>query len=140
MAKLQKPAAPGASATSSSPSKQGKAAAVTAPAAPTPPLYRSIDWWTFGLTALLLFVGYMLTLSPDVTLEDSGELATGSKWAGIPHPPGYPVWVVITWVFTKLIPFSNIAFRVQVASAVAASLACGLVGLIVSRGSSMIIE
>ncbi len=121
-------------------SKPPKSAASPPPATPIAPLYRSIDWWTFGVTALLMFIGYLLTLSPDVTLEDSGELATGSKYAGIPHPPGYPVWVVITWVFTKLIPFSNIAFRVQVASAVAAALACGLLGMIVSRGSSMIIE
>jgi tetratricopeptide (TPR) repeat protein len=120
--------------------KPPKPAPLPPPVPATPPLYRSIDWWTFGVTALLMFIGYMLTLSPDLTLEDSGELATGSKYAGIPHPPGYPVWVVITWAFTKLIPFSNIAFRVQVASAVAAALACGLLGMIVSRGSSMIIE
>jgi tetratricopeptide (TPR) repeat protein len=120
--------------------KPVKSTTPSAPPAPVPPLYRSIDWWTFGVTVVLMFVGYLLTLSPNVTLEDSGELATGSKWAGIPHPPGYPVWTVITWVFTKILPFSNIAFRVQVASAVAASLACGLLGMLVSRGSSMIIE
>jgi tetratricopeptide (TPR) repeat protein len=108
--------------------------------AKTPPLFRSIDWLTFGLTTLLIFIGYMLTLSPDLTLEDSGELAVGSMYAGVPHPPGYPVWTVFTWIFTKIIPFSNIAFRVSVASAVAASLACGLLALLTSRGSSMIIE
>ena len=59
------------------------------PAKPiTPPLFRKIDWLTFGVTALLVFIGYYLTLAPDLTLEDSGELATGSFYAGVPHPPG----------------------------------------------------
>src|ERR1041384_6232723 len=56
-----------------------------------PPLYRPIDWFGFALTAILVFVGYMYTLAPDLTLEDSGELAVGSFYAGVPHPPGYPV-------------------------------------------------
>src|SRR5216117_3843517 len=106
----------------------------------TPPLFRKIDWLTFGVTALLVFIGYYLTLAPDLTLEDSGELATGSFYACVPHPPGYPVWTLFTWLFTVLAPVSNIAWRVALASAVAGALACGLIALIASRGSSMILE
>ena len=104
------------------------------------PLYRSIDWLTFALTTLLTFLAYYYTLAPDLTLEDSGELAVGSFYAGVPHPPGYPVWTIYTWLFTVLVPISNIAWRVALASAVAASVACGLLALMVSRGSSMMIE
>ncbi len=89
---------------------------------------------------MLVFVGYMYTLAPDLTLEDSGEMAVGSMYAGVPHPPGYPVWTIYTWLFTKIVPFSNIAWRVGVSSAFAGALACGLVALMVSRGSSMFIE
>lgn len=103
-------------------------------------LYRGVDWVTFFLTTVVVFIGYLLTLSPDLTLEDSGELAVGSMYAGVPHPPGYPVWTIYTWIFTKIIPFSNIAFRVSVSSAVAASISAGIVGLLISRGSSMILE
>src|SRR5213080_3139022 len=111
------------------------------PAKPiTPPLFRKIDWLTFGVTALLVFLGYLYTLAPDLTLEDSGELATGSFYAGVPHPPGYPVWTLFTWLFTVLAPVSNIAWRVALASAVAGALACGLIALIASRGGSMILE
>lgn len=111
-----------------------------APAGKVPPLYRRIDWISFGVTTLLTFIGYMLTLAPDLTLQDSGELAVGSYYAGIPHPPGYPVWTLYTWLFTELLPISNIAYRVGISSAVAAALACGLIALMVSRGSSMVIE
>ena len=119
-----------------------------AAASPTPPvpiepairrLYRPLDWITFGLTTILVFIGYYLTLAPDVTLEDSGELAVGSFYAGVPHPPGYPFWALYTWLFTN-IPISNIAWRVGLSSAVAGALACGLLGMMVSRGSSMILE
>jgi len=113
---------------------------VTAPTAgPVQPLFRSIDWFTFGITTLLVFIGYWWTLAPDLTLEDSGELAVASKYAGVPHPPGYPVWTIYTWLFTKL-PIANIAYRVGLSSAFAGALACGLVALMVSRGSSMMIE
>src|SRR5438552_6824701 len=106
----------------------------------TPPLFRRIDWLTFGVTSLLVFIGYYLTLAPDLTLEDSGELAVGSYYAGVPHPPGYPVWTIFTWLFTVLLPYSNIAWRVAVASAVSGALASGLIALIASRGGSMMLE
>src|SRR5216117_1894726 len=103
------------------------------PAKPiTPPLFRKIDWLTFGLTALLVFIGYYLTLAPDLTLEDSGELATGSFYAGVLHPPGYPVWTIYTWLFTRLVPVANVAYRVALASALAGALACGLLAFMVS--------
>ncbi len=109
-------------------------------AGPVAPLFRRVDWLTFGITTLLVFIGYFWTLAPDMTCEDSGELAVASMYAGVPHPPGYPVWTIYSWLFVKLIPVSNIAFRVGLSSAVAAALACGLVAMMVSRGSSMMME
>src|SRR5437016_10770909 len=125
--------------------KPSQPAKPLSPAAAAPPprkrrLFRQVDWITFGVAALLVFIGYYLTLAPDLTLEDSGELATGSFYAGVPHPPGYPVWTIFTWLFTVLVPVWNIAWRVALASAVAGALACGLIALIASRGSSMILE
>jgi tetratricopeptide (TPR) repeat protein len=111
-----------------------------APPAKLPPLFRPIDWLAFGLTFIVSLVGYLYTLAPDLTLQDSGELAVGSMYAGVPHPPGYPVWTLYTWIFTKIIPFGNMAFRVGVSSAFASAVACGLLTLIVSRGSSMFME
>jgi len=36
------------------------------------PLFRPIDWLTFGITTLLEIIGYVVTLAPDLTLDDSG--------------------------------------------------------------------
>ena len=128
------------------PAAKPKNAGASPPAEPlptsgaVPPMFRRIDWITFALTSLVTLIGYWWTLAPDLTLQDSGELAVGSYYAGVPHPPGYPVWTIYTWLFTVLFPVSNIAYRVAFSSAVAAALSCGLVGLMVSRGSSMMIE
>ena len=63
-----------------------------------------------------------------------------SYYLGVPHAPGYPIWTFYTWLFTVFLPFSNIAWRVAVSSAVAAAFASGLLGLVVSRVSSMLVE
>lgn len=128
----------------SRPGPTGAAAAPTGSALPAarsklPPLFRPVDWLTFAITALTVFLGYLWTLAPDLTLEDCGELAVASYYAGIPHPPGYPVWTLYTWLWT-LLPWSNIAWRVALASAFAGALACGFLALLVSRGSSMLME
>ena len=114
----------------------------SAPAVPASvqPLFRRLDWLTFLLVFAAVGIGYYLTLAPEVTLEDSGELATGSFYAGIPHPPGYPVWTVYTWLWTVLCPFKNIAWRVSLGEAVAGALAAAVLGLLVSRGSSLLLR
>src|ERR1041385_3492816 len=105
-----------------------------------PALFRKSDWLTCLFTFLVMLVIYGLTLAPEVTLEDAGELVTGSVYAGIPHPPGYPVWTLYSWLWTVLVPVGNMAWRVALAQANASAIACALIALIVSRGSSLLIE
>lgn len=75
------------------------------------------------------FLVYLLTLCPTVFVGDSGELVTAVYTLGVPHPPGYPIFCVIGKIFTVLIPLSNIAYRVNLMSAVFASLSVLLVYL-----------
>jgi Protein of unknown function (DUF2723) len=93
----------------------------------------------FALTFFAVWGIYFATLAPEVTLEDSGELVTGSMYAGIPHPPGYPVWTIYSWLWTTMVPVGNMAWRVALAEATAGALACALISLLVSRGSSFLI-
>src|SRR6266436_1723436 len=104
------------------------------------PLFRKIDWLTLLITFAAVWIDYYLTLAPELTLEDSGELATGSFYAGIPHPPGYPVWTIYTWLWTVLVPIGSVAWRVALGEATGGALAAGFLGLVVSRGSSLLIE
>ncbi|HPU55433.1 MAG TPA: DUF2723 domain-containing protein, partial [Verrucomicrobiota bacterium] len=100
---------------------------------------RKVDWLAMAITFVFVYVGYLLTLAPEMTLEDSGELAVASFYAGVPHPPGYPVWTLFTYLWT-LIPVGNVAWRVGLSCAFAGALSSGLLALVVSRGSSMILE
>ena len=105
-----------------------------------PPLFRKIDWLALAFTFGVVWTVYLLTLAPELTLEDSGELVTGAFYAGIPHPPGYPVWSIYSWMWTALLPMGNMAWRVSVGQAFSGAIACGLLALMVSRGSSMFME
>jgi len=122
------------------PPTPGAGAGAASPAVSVPRLFRRLDWVTFLITFGAVWIGYFLTLAPELTLEDSGELATGSFYAGIPHPPGYPVWTLYTWLWTVLVPIKNVAWRVAMGEATGGALAAGLLGLLVSRGSSLLIE
>jgi len=117
----------------------------TKPAAPAtpvivPPMCRAIDWLALGITFAVIWTVYLFTLAPEQTLEDSGELCTASYYAGIPHPPGYPFWSIYSWFWTVIVPFGNVAWRVEVGQSFAAAMGCGMLALMVSRGSSMLIE
>ena len=115
-------------------------AQVTSAPVAVPPLFRKIDWLAFLLSFAAIWTVYFITLAPELTLEDSGELVTASVYAGIPHPPGYPVWSIYSWLWTVLLPFGNFAWRVAVGQATSGALACGLIAFAVSRGCSLFME
>ena len=119
-----------------------KAKTPAAPAAPVkvPPMFRQCDWLAMFIAFAAVWIVYLFTLAPEQTLEDSGELCTGSFYAGIPHPPGYPFWAVYSWFWTVIVPFGNVAWRVEVGQSFASAMGCGLLALMVSRGGSMLIE
>jgi hypothetical protein len=98
------------------------------------------NWLAFSAAFAVAFTGYWLTLAPDVTLEWSGLMATGAAYAGVPMAPGYPVWTLYSWLFTQLLPFSNIAWRVAVGSAVAGAVTSGFVAIAISRVATVLFE
>ncbi|MEE9198573.1 MAG: DUF2723 domain-containing protein, partial [Dehalococcoidia bacterium] len=71
-----------------------------------------------ALVALALFgvaFGiYVSTLPTSITWSnsgsDSGELAAAVRTLGVPHPPGYPTYVLLGRLFAFL-PFGEVAFR-----------------------------
>ena len=89
--------------------------------------------YVIGIFVFLFpFFVYLLTLAPTVTAEDSGELITASYFLGIPHPPGYPTWCLLSHPFVYL-PLGNIAWRVNLSSAFFASCTVLLVFLFVFK-------
>jgi hypothetical protein len=77
-----------------------------------------------------LFALYALGASRTIYVGDSGELVTAVYLLGIPHPSGYPLYVLLGKLWTLLVPAGSIAFRMSLFSAVFASLACSLLYLV----------
>jgi hypothetical protein len=86
----------------------------------------------FALVFALSLIVYLKTLAPTVTLVDSGELIVAARWLGVAHPPGFPLYVLLAHLST-LLPFGNVAERVNFASALFAALASGLAALLVAE-------
>jgi hypothetical protein len=90
-------------------------------------------WWAFalGLAALVL---YAATLAPTVAtvFDDSLEFQVVLPSLGIAHPTGYPLYTLLGWAFSRL-PLGDLAFRVNVLSAVAGAAAVGVLFLVARR-------
>lgn len=104
--------------------------------------FRRIDWSAFWTATAISMLVYFFTLGPSVTLEDSGELAVAGDYMGVPHPPGYPIWTILSWGFARV--FSFVTFRGQptpawsiaLASAVFGALATGVTAMLITRSSA----
>jgi tetratricopeptide (TPR) repeat protein len=64
-----------------------------------------------------------------IYVGDSGELVAAVHTLGIPHPSGYPLYVLAGKLWTVLLPIGSVAFRMSLFSALCAALAVGLVYL-----------
>ena len=75
---------------------------------------------------------YVRTLAPTVLPSNSGEFQFVADILGIAHPPGYPLYTMLGKLFT-LIPVGDVAYRVNLMSAVFAALTLALVSRTVRR-------
>ena len=89
--------------------------------------------------SLAAFALYVATLAPGITWSnlgaDGGDLLTAAFTWGIPHPTGYPTYLVVLRGFAALVPVGDPAFRGNLLSATAAGLAAGAVFLAARRAS-----
>jgi len=92
-----------------------------------------------GLVALCLltFVVYRLSLAPTITWQhdgaDSGDLATAVAVGGVPHPSGYPTYLALAELFRTLPLGGDVAYRLNLMSAVCAAAAAGLLSLAIGQ-------
>jgi len=88
---------------------------------------------TLSISASLLYVN---TLAPSATWAnsgaDSGDLIAAATILGVPHPTGYPTYILLARLF-QLLPVGALAYRVNLLSAVAMASAAGLICHLVQR-------
>ena len=94
--------------------------------------FHPVNWMTGFIAFAISLATYIYTLQPTVGLEDSGELITGAYKLGVPHPPGYPVWSILAKILT-FIPVGDVAYRVNLLSALCGALSAGMLALILSK-------
>lgn len=87
------------------------------------------------LLALAALALYVVTLAPSVAtvFDDSLEFQVVLPTLGIAHPTGYPLYTLLGWAWSRLLPLGDVIYRVNLLSAVAAALAVGLLYLTARR-------
>ncbi len=71
---------------------------------------------------LLSLALYISTMAPTLTSRnfgaDGGDLLAAAYNLGVPHPPGYPSYVLLVKLFSILVPWGDFAFRANLLSAI----------------------
>ncbi|MGQ9813771.1 MAG: glycosyltransferase family 117 protein [Candidatus Roseilinea sp.] len=80
-------------------------------------------------SAAALYAG---TLNPDVQPADSGEFQIAAITLGIAHPPGYPLFTMLGWLFAQA-PFGSAFARVSFLSVIASAATLVVVARTVER-------
>lgn len=107
---------------------------------------KKMDYLAFGISFLISFIVYFVTTAPSVTLEDSGELAVAGDYLGVPHPPGYPLWTLCAFIFTRIFRFvtymgqPNPAWAIALMSGFFGALAAGITATLINKCAKELIS
>jgi tetratricopeptide (TPR) repeat protein len=85
--------------------------------------------WALGAFALIM---YLMTTAPVVAFWDNGEFIAVGYTLGVGHPPGSPVYTLISRLFS-ILPFPNVAQAVNFLSILAASLSLSFLYLGIAK-------
>lgn len=92
-------------------------------------------WDSIGLSVLFLaaFALFAASAARTIILEDDGLFVSTAWFAGVPHPPGYPLYTILGWLSAHLLPFSEIPWRVHIVSGWMAAVTCVCIAWLVLR-------
>lgn len=89
------------------------------------------------LCAAIVAVGlgslYAFTACRTLHTGDSPELAAAAAGLGVPHPPGYPLYTLVSALLVRLLPASPVAFAANLTSGIYGAVAAGLCVLVARR-------
>ena len=103
--------------------------------------FKPEDWWSAAVTFAVSTFVFFHHMAPEVTLQDSGELVTGAFTFGVPHPPGYPLWALLGFVWSHaIVPFGNPAWRIGLLSVFTGGLVVGVMTLMMTRSTRVLLH
>lgn len=91
-----------------------------------------IGAWVATVSSAILFIFFQ---AKGIYTGDSGDLVTAAAVAGIPHPPGYPLYTALGWIVSQIIPFYSVSWRVTLLSSLPHAIVIGLVYTIIHRNT-----
>src|SRR5215203_486817 len=77
------------------------------------------------IAAFVLLAWYLPNIGPTLLSGDCAELTVLSNFCGIPHATGYPLYIWMAHIFTRLAPWGDVAFRMNLFSGIASAGVCG---------------
>ncbi len=87
---------------------------------------KQLSNWGKKFESLLIFgisfLGYYFSLLPNVGQGDTAKFQFVGYVLGTPHATGYPLYILLNFLFTHLFPFGSLAFKANLLSAIYASL------------------
>jgi hypothetical protein len=87
---------------------------------------RSFDLLLGTLLGGIAFILYASTLAPTVLAGDGGEFQFVPYLLGVAHPTGYPLYCLLGWAWSHLLPVGDVAYRMNLFSALWAAMAVAL--------------
>ncbi|HWN67200.1 MAG TPA: DUF2723 domain-containing protein [Haliangium sp.] len=78
--------------------------------------------WLPRCLAMAAFMLYVMAAPPGFYWLDSAELSAAAVALGVPHPTGFPLYCIVGRA-ASLVPLGELAFRIELVSAVCAALA-----------------
>jgi hypothetical protein len=92
-----------------------------------------LDIAVAALAAVLALAVYIRSLAPGLLWGDSAEFQMAAWLGGFAHPTGYPLYLMLGWLWTHLLPVGDPAYRMNLFSALWGGAATGLVALLAMR-------
>ncbi len=105
-----------------------------------PERFQRSDWIAAAITFLVTFGVYVATLAPNVGLLDSGELITAAAKFGVGHPPGYPFWTMCGFALTHLLPFGNLAWKMNLLDAIFGAISNAVLTLLICHSGRWLLQ
>jgi len=84
--------------------------------------------WVVGVIAFLCYIG---TMTPGMQMGDGTELATAAAVLGVPHPTGYPLYMLLTKLWLVLTVGGEVIQRTTLLNCVLMAAAAGLTSVII---------
>lgn len=85
---------------------------------------KQLPWWSLCASIIAFVVFYASTCPSCGHGHDTGEMITAGCTLGIPHPPGYPLYVRLSHIWVELLNIGRPDWRMNLFSGFCVSVGC----------------